>query len=166
MLYSSPLEVKYDPTFPKKLKNKHVSLVYIFCVEGDVYKIGQSSTASGIGGCLGFYMSAGMDDPGINRFAINWLMRDELAKDKKVEVYMIYMEPIMVKVPGLFTTEHMVVPVSAKGMEETCLKQYQEVEKTFPKWNFQELGHSLPEHIHVAFGQYKKDRKERNKNSN
>lgn len=161
VLYSSPLGIIFDANFPQKLKRKHVSLVYIFCVEGEIFKIGQSSTASGISGCLNFYLKAGMDDPGINRFAINWLMREKLKEGKKVEVYMIYMDPIIVEVPGLFSPEEMIVPVSAKGMEENCLKQYKGIENKFPEWNYQESGTSLPSEIHVAFGQYKKDRKEK-----
>ena len=159
VLYKNKLVMNYDANFPKKLKTKHVSLVYILCVNGEIYKIGQSSTKSGIQGCMGFYLSAGQDDPGINRFAINWFMREELDKGNKVEVYMIYMDPIVVDVPGLFKSEQITVPVSAKGIEENCLMQYNTIEGNYPKWNYQETGVSLPANIHEAFGQYKIDRK-------
>lgn len=159
VLYQTKLVLNYDDNFPKKLKNKHVSLVYILCVNGEIYKIGQSSTKSGIQGCMGFYLNAGQDDPGINRFAINWFMRDELDKGNKVEVYMIYMEPITVEVPGLFKSETIVVPVSAKGIEENCISQYNTIEGCYPRWNYQETGVALPSEIHEAFGQYKIDRK-------
>jgi hypothetical protein len=159
VLYKTKLVLNYDSNFPKKLKNKHVSLVYILCVNGEIYKIGQSSTKSGIQGCMGFYLNAGQDDPGINRFAINWFMREQLDQGNKVEVYMIYMEPIVVEVPGLFKSEQMVVPVSAKGIEENCLMQYNAIEGCYPKWNYQETGVALPSIIHEAFGQYKIDRK-------
>jgi len=159
VLYKTKLVMNYDNNFPKKLKTKHVSLVYILCVNGEIYKIGQSSTKSGIQGCMGFYLSAGQDDPGINRFAINWFMREELDKGNKVEVYMIYMDPIVVDVPGLFKSEQITVPVSAKGIEENCLIQYNTIEGNYPKWNYQETGAALPDNIHEAFGQYKIDRK-------
>lgn len=159
VFYETNLVLNYDYNFPKNLKNKHVSMVYILCVDGEIYKIGQSSTKSGIQGCMGFYLNAGQDDPGINRFAINWFIRDELNKGRKVEVYMIYMEPIVVKVPGLFKSEQMVVPVSAKGIEETCLMQYNTIEGCYPQWNYQETGVPLPDYIHESFGQYKIDRK-------
>ena len=157
--HKKSLGLDYDTEFPKELKRKHVSLVYIFCVDGEIYKIGQSSCGSGIEGCMGFYLKSGQDDPGINRFAINCLMREKLAAGNKIEVYMIYMEPIEVEVPGLFKSEKMIVPVSAKGIEETCLSQYNAIEGCYPQWNYQETGVALPDHIHEAFGQYKIDRK-------
>ena len=159
VLYSTSLVINYDRNFPKQLKSKHVSLVYILCVNGEIYKIGQSSTKSGIQGCMGFYLNAGQDDPGINRFAINWFMREELKKGNCVEVYMIHMEPIVIEVPGLFQSKSVTVPVSAKGIEETCLEQYSKIESKFPQWNYQETGIALPDYIHEAFGQYKIDRK-------
>ncbi len=159
VFHKTKLVLEYDSNFPKKLKTKHVSLVYILCVNEEIYKIGQSSTKSGIQGCMNFYLNAGQDDPGINRFAINWFMREELNQGKKVEVYMIYMEPIVVEVPGLFKSEQVVVPVSAKGIEENCLSQYNAIEGCYPKWNYQETGIPLPDTIHEAFGQYKIDRK-------
>lgn len=161
VLYQTKLILNYDANFPKKLKNKHVSLVYILCVNGEIYKIGQSSTKSGIQGCMNFYLNAGQDDPGINRFAINWFMRQKLEDGNKVEVYMIYMEPIVIEVPGLFKSEQVVVPVSAKGIEENCLSQYNAIEGCYPKWNYQETGVALPAEIHEAFGQYKIDRKKK-----
>ena len=157
--HKKSLGLDYDTEFPIELKRKHVSLVYIFCVDGEIYKIGQSSCGSGIEGCMGFYLKSGQDDPGINRFAINCLMREKLAAGNKIEVYMIYMEPIEVEVPGLFKSEKMIVPVSAKGIEETCLSQYNAIEGCYPQWNYQETGVALPDHIHEAFGQYKIDRK-------
>lgn len=159
VLYQNKLVLNYANNFPKKLKTEHVSLVYILCVNGEIYKIGQSSTKSGIQGCMGFYLSAGQDDPGINRFAINWFMREELNKGNKVEVYMIYMKLIALEVPGLFESKQINVPASAKGIEENCLSQYNAIEGCYPKWNYQETGASLPSEIHEAFGQYKIDRK-------
>jgi len=157
--YTNSLLLDFDHRFPKELKSKQVSMAYIICVNEEIYKIGQSSTKSGIQGCMGFYLGAGQDDPGINRFAINWFMREELDKGNKVEVYMIYMDPIVIDVPGLFKSEKVTVPVSAKGIEENCLVQYNTIEGHYPKWNYQETGASLPSAIHEAFGQYKIDRK-------
>lgn len=159
VFHKKSLGLIYDINFPKELKRKHVSLVYILCVNGEIYKIGQSSCGSGIEGTMGFYLKSGQDDPGINRFAINWFMREELNKGNKVEVFMIYMEPIEVEVPGLFRSEKMIVPVSAKGIEQNCLMQYNVIEGCYPKWNYQETGVSLPDSIHESFGQYKIDRK-------
>jgi hypothetical protein len=161
VFHKTKLILNYDNNFPKYLKSKQVSLVYLFCVNEEIFKIGQSSSKSGIQGCMNFYLNAGQDDPGINRFAINWFIREELNKGNKVEVYMIYMEPIKIKVPGLFNFKEVEVPVSAKGIEENCLSEYSDIENKYPKWNYQESNVGLPDIIHEAFGQYKIDRKKK-----
>lgn len=159
-LYKKKLGLIYDDEFPKELKTKHVSMVYLLVVNDEIVKIGQSSCKGGIKSCMAFYLNAGTDDPGVNRFAINWMMRDELNAGNKVEVFMLYMEPIEVEVPGLMENKKVIVPVSAKGMEETCIEQYIELEGDHPKWNYQESGTPLPKNISEAFGDYKTKRAE------
>jgi hypothetical protein len=159
VLYPNKLKLVYDKNFPKQLKRKHVSLIYFFVVNGIIYKIGQSSNKSGIDGCMSFYMSAGQDDPGINRFAINYLIRNELENGNLVEVYMKYVDTIQVTVEGLFMKKTIEVPISAKGMEEISISEYISMEGEFPKWNYQESSISLPIEIHELFGQYKINRK-------
>jgi hypothetical protein len=159
VLYEYPLKLIWDDTFPREMKKQHVSLVYIFAVNDIIYKIGQSSTKSGISGCMQFYLNAGLDDPGINRFAINYFIREELKKNNKVEVYMIYAEPITYDIKGLFSSRMGKVPISAKGMEQYCLEDYFNITGEYPKWNYQENSVALPSYIHEAFGQYKLDRK-------
>lgn len=154
VFYDTALEFIYDENFPKKLKNKYVALIYIFVVNGVIYKFGQSSCKTGISGCIGFYLKSGQDDPGINRFAINWFIRDEIKKSNKVEVYMVYMDLIKTEVPGLFENEICEVAISAKGMEGLFLKQYFKHKGCYPEWNYQESGKSLPSEITSVFGEY------------
>lgn len=158
VLYTHKLAIKYDTNFPKSLKTKNVSLVYIFCVNDNIVKIGQSSNSKGIAGLLGPYLTAGQDDPGINRFAINWMIRNELAQGNTISVYMMYMNPIQVEVPSLFSSSTIEVPVSAKGMESQCLAEYYTIENEYPQWNYQESNTPLPSEIHTAFGDYKMKR--------
>jgi hypothetical protein len=153
--YKFALELVYDKHFPKEFKRKHLTLVYIFTVNGVIYKIGQSSGKSGISGCIGFYLIAGQEDPGINRFSINWFIRKELKNKNKVEVYMVYMDLIKAVVPGLNKDVEIMVPISAKGMEEIFMEQYNELTNSYPVWNYQETGKPLPSDIHIAFGKYK-----------
>ncbi len=147
----------WDDEMTSTLRKRYLGWVYIIVVDGVIYKIGQSSAKNGIEGTLGFYMSAGFDDPGINRFAINWLIRDEMDKGHKVEFYGIYQEPVVVEVEGFFTTTHEEM-ISAKGMESACVSDYHSVEGDYPVWNYQESGNTLDTDIVKAFGQYKKDR--------
>jgi len=159
--YPNKLQLVYDENFPNHLKCKHLSLMYLFVVNGIIYKIGQSSTKSGIDGCMKFYMIAGQDDPGINRFAINYLIRDELNKGNLVEVYMYYKDTISEPVPTLFGYENAEVVVSAKVMEERSLAHYLTSEGEYPKWNYQESHKSYPNEIHEAFVEYKANRKKK-----
>jgi hypothetical protein len=152
------LQLDYDSNFPSHLRKKHLSIAYIFAVNKIIKKIGQTSGKNGIDGCINFYARSGQDDPGINRFAVNWVIREELEKGNQVDVYMIYMDLIEVSVPGLFRHETIFTPVSAKGIEEVCMRQYKEVEKSYPDWNYQESDTKLPHYIHEAYGQYRIDR--------
>jgi len=157
--YDYALEILYDGGFHNSLKRKELSILYFFVVNKIIYKIGQSSGKSGIDGCIGFYLKSGQDDPGINRFAINWKIREELKNNNKVELYMIYQEGFKMKVPGLFSPKEVFAVPSAKAMEQHCINQYKEKEQKYPKWNYQEDGRPLPADITKAFGQYKIDRK-------
>jgi hypothetical protein len=152
--YKTSLALEFSPDFPKALKTKLLSLVYIITLDGEILKIGQSSCKGGIKGCMAFYQGAGTDDCGPNRFAINYLMREALSEGKRVRIHMIYMEPIKVDVPTLSGIKEVEVPVSAKGIEENCLEEYKEVYNKFPPWNFQENHVSVPNEITIAFAEY------------
>jgi hypothetical protein len=149
------LELIYEKDFPRELKRKHLSLIYIFTVNGEIKKIGQSSAKNGIAGCMNFYLKSGQDDPGINRFFINILIREEISKGNTVEVYMTYMDLVEVEVPGLTSNELIEVPISAKGMEELFMRQYYSQEKRYPVWNYQENGEPIPSEVAEAYGEYK-----------
>ena len=154
--YQHALVCDWDNNFPNELRRRHVSLVYIFVVDGVIKKIGQSSCGTGISGCLAFYMKAGQDNPGPNRFSINHLIRSELEKERNVEVYMIYMEPITISMPSLTGERQVVVPVSAKGIEDNCLEEYRSFHQgRNPDWNFQENGESIPQNITDDYNEYR-----------
>lgn len=159
VLYPNSLKIDWDSNFPLHLKKKQVSMVYFIVVNGIIYKIGQSSTGSGIEGCMNFYNNAGQDDPGLNRFVINYLIRKEIECGNKVEIYMIYNEPILIEVRGLFTCETAYEIISPKKMEQKCLDEYLDIVGNYPIWNYQENKKTIPSEIHKMFGNYKIDRK-------
>lgn len=163
VFYQNKLKVNYSRDLPKGMVNKHLSIVYFFCVNDVIYKIGQTSGKSGIKGCLGFYCNAGQDDPGQNRFTINALIRERLGENDKIDVYIKYMEPIEVEVSGIFEIHNIVVPVSAKCLEEVHLKEYRTIMGSNPPWNFQESGVPIPSHINEGFARYRKMRAEARK---
>ena len=164
VLYKNKLEVTYgEQVLSDNLHKECLSIVYFFCVNDEVFKIGQTSCKTGIKGCLGFYCAAGQDDPGKNRFAINALVREQLRLNNKVDVYMKYKAPIKVNIDGINKSHELVVPLSAKCLEEAHLKDYKEVEGKYPKWNYQEASQPIPAHIFDAFTSYVKKRGETRK---
>jgi hypothetical protein len=157
--YSTTLKMEWDSTFPKKLKTRHLSIVYFILVNDEVYKIGQTSGKTGIYGCMNFYLNAGTDNPGPNRFAINYLMREELAKGNKIEMYMLYQEPIKVSIQSISGKVHDIfAPIDAKKIEETCVSDYIDVHGKHPVWNYQEAHMDIPHHIDEAFADYRTKR--------
>jgi hypothetical protein len=158
VLYSNGLKLIYDSNFPKNLKSKHLSLIYFFVINGKIYKIGQSSGKDGIKGCMGFYLNAGQDSSGPNRFAINYLVRECMKNGDKIEIYMKYEAPIKREVEGLFSKEIREVPPSAKDMEEVAMKDFKSIENEYPLWNFQERGVIIPNEIQKIYQNYKSNR--------
>ena len=127
---------------------------------GKIYKIGQSADGNGINGCMGFYLSAGQDSSGPNRFAINYLVRECMKNGDKIEIYMKYKAPKLEEVEGLFSEEKEWIEVapSAKDMEQLAMKQFKRIENEYPLWNFQERGVIIPNEIQKIFENYKSNR--------
>ena len=155
--YDRQVGIVWDDNLDTAIRKRYLGWVYLIVVNGIIYKIGQSSAKSGINGTLSFYMSAGFDDPGQNRFVINALIRRELDKGHIVEFYGLYQEPVMVEVQGFFTTTHEEM-ISAKGLETACVSDYLSVEGEYPVWNYQEAGIPVPNDLALLFGEYKTKR--------
>lgn len=161
VLYKKKLKVKYDEKIEaNKLHKKCLAIVYFFCVNDKIVKIGQTSGKGGIKDCLNFYCGAGQDDPGPNRFTINALIREQLKINNKIDLYIKYIEPCKVKIQGINRSHSVFTPVSAKCLEEVHLKDYIELEGRYPEWNYQELGESIPPHIFEKYTFYLKKRQE------
>ena len=155
VLYQKSLKIDYSDNLPQGLATRHLSIVYFICVDDIIYKIGQTSGKTGIDGCMSFYCKAGQDDPGQNRFTINALMREEMQQGKKISIYIQYMDPVQVSVPGLSREHIYSVPLSAKCLEEACLTEYRESHNAPPPWNFQEAGTPVPTYINEQFASYR-----------
>lgn len=165
VLYLNKLKIVYDLNFPNKLLRKKLSLIYFFVINGKIYKIGQSSDKGGIQSCMDFYLGAGQDSPGINRFAINYLVRECMKNGDEIEIYMKYEAPILREIEGLFSEEKELVEVapSAKDMEQLAMKQFKKIENKYPIWNFQERGVIIPTEIKTILKNYKSKREKSNK---
>ena len=152
--YDRKISINWDSSLSSEMKTRYLGWVYIIVVDGEIYKIGQSSAKNGISGTLAFYMSAGFDNPGQNRFIINLLIRRSLDEGKVVEFYGLYQEPVVVETTGLFST-HKTEMISAKGLETACISDYLSVEETHPVWNFQEAGVPVPRDLEAEFVKYR-----------
>lgn len=161
--YSNKLKIVYDDNFPAKQKTANGTNIYLFVVEGDVYKIGYSNGTGGIHSCLLFYLVAGLDDPGINRFTINTLIRRELSQQHLVEVWVYHIPTISVSTFSAFGEKYNIpCAVDGKLIEHEWVSAYRARVGCNPPWNFQESGQKIPQDIHQEYLSYKdKRRKER-----
>jgi|TARA_R110002051_G_scaffold259588_1_gene319405 hypothetical protein len=158
VLHRHKLKVQYNKNLASRLESKHLSIVYFICVDDIIYKIGQTSGKNGIKGCLNFYCSAGQDDPGHNRFAINALIREHINDGRKVSVYMKFLEPIWTQAMGINKAHQGLVPASAKWLEEIHLEDYREIVGANPPWNYQESNTPVPARINEQFAHYRQMR--------
>ena len=153
-----------DTNLSNNLYTQKKSIVYFVVVDDVIKKIGKTSGTGGIKSCINFYCSAGQGDDGPNRFAINWMIREEIQKKNKVEIYMKYLEPICINVQGLFGSREEYAVIDPACMEQLALTQYKEIVGTYPDWNFQECNEPIPRTIQMAHSTYKNTRQEeRNK---
>ena len=155
--YDYALTIEYDDSLPKGLINKYLAIVYLFTVDGEVFKIGQTGGKKGLKSAVDFYLKAGQDDPGPNRFAINYLIREVLKQGKRVEFYFQYEEQIEISVKSLNGKVHDTITIpSPKILEHLWLKDYKSEYDEFPIWNFQEKGEKVRPDIRRKFADYTK----------
>ena len=153
VLYDSTLNFEWDNNF--NLKKECLSIVYIFTIDDIIKKIGKTDGNGGIAAGLSFYLNAGTDDPGLNRFVINRFMRDAIEQDQKVEVYMFYLDQIEIEIPTLFGPRIEKVSINSMIMESKSLQEYYLLTGKYPDWNYQEAGFNLPGKLHEEYGNYK-----------
>ena len=135
---------------PNDILKMNVSRVYIIVVNGDIYKIGQSSDKGGIKGTLAIYKDGGVKGrPSVRSYGIFHLMMEQIKKGSKIEFYMIFQNDIKGKIKGLFKEyNHQNIRISPKIIEERCLLDYKIYENNkFPLWNLQEQGKDWPDII-------------------
>ena len=114
-------------------------LVYLIIVNKKIKKIGGSQCKGGIKATMGFYTSAMQGGPSIRSYGIHLLIKKELEKHKKVEIYMIVSKEIRTKIKGLFKA-HKGKVVAFKEMEERCNEDYKSIIGEYPEWHFQSKG--------------------------
>ena len=138
--------------------------VYVFAevINGevvDILKIGKSSAKSGLNGTIGCYSTALSGTPGPNRFCIHYMIYDKLNSGSQIMVYVRFTESVKRIITGLYSEIEVEVPLDVTYIENLCLVDYKNKFGTYPTWNFQERGETLPIYLMEKFGTFIKDKK-------
>lgn len=114
--------------------------IYFFVSNRKIMKIGKSKCKGGIKTTMGFYQGGMQGGPSIRTYGIHILLKEELEKGKKVEVYMMVAKKAKLEVMGLFEEEEIEVTPDIIDIESKCKQDYFDKEEKYPPWNFQENG--------------------------
>lgn len=136
-------------SFLDKIKNKDGGLldkailkddsgrIYFLVSNKKIMKIGKSKCKGGIKQTMGSYQGGMQGGPSIRTFGIHILLKEELYKGKKVEVYMMLCKKAKMFVEGLFGEEKIyITPPDVLMLPVIYSRLYKEVlqEKRPMKW--------------------------------
>jgi hypothetical protein len=107
---------------------------------------------------MSFYQGGMQGGPSIRTYGINILIKEELEKWKKVEIYMISSAKTTMSVKGLFDEKEMEVS-SFRSMEQRCKEDYRSIVGNYPPWNFQEKGEPWRKDILISLIEHNRKRK-------
>lgn len=154
------IDIEYLSSITREMRRDRSPRVYLFVVNGEIYKIGGSADRAGIDGTLGFYVNALQGSPGRPRFVLHHLIARELKKGASVELFVIRSKPLHGEVSGLFDSRSVSVH-PFKEMEEACAQDYLDTEGSYPRWNFQENSESYPNDLAELHNQFHEERLKR-----
>ena len=136
--YDRKLRISYEKDLSNSFLKEQQTIVYLIVVDGEIYKIGGSSTASGFKGLLGLYMRT-TGAPGSNRYIVNRLMHKYLEEGKRVEFYAVYIPSYMREIPTPDGPVFKRTVDTHTTMESEWISKYREKNNgEYPIWNFQE----------------------------
>jgi hypothetical protein len=155
------ITVKYNEKIEKCILKCNLGRVYLFTCNENIIKIGGSSSKGGIKTTLSFYTTSMTGSPGKARFIIHLLIRDELLKGNKCEIFMITSPLAISYVSGLFKQKKMKI-AAFKEMEDFCKEDYYKLENKYPVWNFQENNDPYPQRYSIEHVKYHEKRLKKN----
>lgn len=123
----------------KTILKKRIGFVYLIIISGKIKKIGGSQGKGGIKSTMNFYEGAMQGGPSIRSYGIHLLIKKELEKGKRVDIYVIVSKEIKAEIKGLFKA-HKGKVVAFKEMEERCNEDYKIRTGKYPDWHFQSRG--------------------------
>jgi len=145
-----------------KILKDNAGRIYLIVVDGIIKKIGGSQCRGGIRNTMSFYQGGMQGGPSIRTYGIHILLKEELEKGKKAEIYMITSKRARMIVKGLFDEEELEVS-SFKEMENKCKEDYKRIEGDLPPWNFQERGEPWRQDILKGLNEHDRKRKSLNR---
>jgi len=151
------INISYNSELDNILLTSLKGRVYLFSSDGVIKKIGGSASKGGIKSTISFYTNSMTGSPGKPRFILHLLIRDELMKGKICKVHMITSPNVSSLVNGL--TEQKEISIAAfKEMEDLCKKNYFDIMKRYPDWNFQENNIDYPSNYSLEHVRYHEQR--------
>lgn len=141
------LEEKNGYDIPLSVLKDNSGRVYLIVVDGTIKKIGGSQAKGGIKGTWGPYCGAMNGSPSVRTYGIPLLIKEQLVRGRKVEIWMINSEKVIAPVKGLFGERKSKVGIDFKAIENKCKDDYKNKEGGHPEWNFQERNKPWPRWI-------------------
>jgi hypothetical protein len=141
------IEYKCDTSIQKKENGR----IYLIVVDGFIYKIGSSESKGGIKNTFGSYAGGLGGSPSLRTFGIHLLIQEQLDAGKKIQIYALFIEPVLVVVRGLLSSVEKITFPQIKEMEDLCREDYKKYHHKYPRWNFQENGEKWYDYIQLAY---------------
>lgn len=157
-IFLNSLNDENNKPLDKKILRDNSGRIYLIVSGREIKKIGGSECKGGIINTMSFYQGGMQGGPSIRTFGIHLLIKEELEKGKKVEIYMITSPKARMKVKGLFSESEMEVS-AFRDMENKCKQDFISVDGELPQWNFQERGEVWRRDILKAHSKHNSKRK-------
>lgn len=123
-----------------EILKKENGRIYLITSNGIIKKIGGSNCKGGIKNTINFYLSANTGKPSIRSFGIMMKIIEEIENGNSIEIYVKHTKNLKFIVEGLINKSEETVSISYKYSENMCKKDYFDICKKYPDWNFQENG--------------------------
>lgn len=157
------IRVEWCENVPKYLLNDESGRVYLIVVNNLIMKIGGSIAKNGIKGTWSAYCNSLNGSPSVRSYGIHILIREELERGNRVELYLIISEKVQAPVKGLFGFVTKEIGYNFKEMENECKEDYFNIMGEYPPWNFQERNQAWPIYIQEGCNEINKKTTENSK---
>ena len=135
----------------KEIQKQENGRIYFLVVNDEIYKIGSSACEGGIKTTFAFYQGGLGGSPSIRTFGIHVLIQKELDAGNLVQIYALFIDPIIIHISAITTTKEITTYPDIKVLEDLCREDYKIVYGKYPRWNFQENAEKWPDEINQLY---------------